>query len=207
MKSWKLWTISMMCLALLTGGCMSKEEKTPPQDDLELVTERLHQTFYEFNIHGGTLNIPFDVENFGLNGFYSLTRSQTGGLEGSNKKLFDCIKSVEPNLFQLSAIKKGTDQFSTCRQNISPILLQEIIQLQKESNELRNALLEQFERKEITEEVLLAKLTELRLNMRQQVLTIKIKHNDTLRSCLSNYLKTIKSSLSTSQWESFKNCI
>jgi hypothetical protein len=199
---------SFLFLIFILGGCINKEEIIQQElNDVDEVTQNLHKGFYEFEIFGGSLKDVFEIENYGLNGIYSLTRTQTGELQGKHKTLFECIKSVNPSLLQLLSLKNSTDSFSACRKGITPLFIKEIIDLQKEHNELRGALLEKFEKQQISEEVFILELLKIRNDLKQKVLLIKNKYDAEFRLCLLDYVKNIKGALDKDQWNDFKKCI
>jgi len=192
---------------LVIGSCEQKDEILPIEDDILNVTTDLHLSFYNFDIFGGNNNSIFEVENFGLNGIYALTRTQADDLVGNDKLLFECIKSVNPSLIQLISIKNSTDNFSLCRKAITPALIQDITDTQIEYNELRNALVIRFENKEINEEALLLGLLKLRNDLKNKVIAIKKKYDEPLKKCLYDYISGINKTLKKEQWKQFKACI
>lgn len=175
--------------------------------EIEKVTDKLHQSFYEFEVLGGPETEIFQVQNDGMNGIYGQTRDAADNLEGDDQNLFECIQSVSPSVFQLLNLRNATNSFSECRGVVSPPYLEEIRAMVHIREQERVVLFGRYYQNEITEAEVEIQLEKLQAEIRAGAKEIKEKYSDPFKACLLAYITDIQGSLSRDQWVVFMECV
>lgn len=200
---------SLIVLLLVASSCKLglKGDEDPVLEEMKIVTEALHQSFFEFTVLGGTEDEAFSLENEGMHGIYGVSRTDADNLEGDNLSLFQCIRDVNPSLTQLLRIRTATNEFSDCRNASSQSYTNAIRLLITNLEEQRAQILQSLQNGSITVLEARAQLTIIRTAARAEVLAEKEKVSEVLKACLLSYISQFNAILSPSQWMEFRSCI
>ncbi len=185
----------------------SEGEKNQIAAEVERATEKLHQSFFEFEVFGGPETEIFQVQNDGMNGIYGLTRDVTENLEGDEQNLFDCFQTVSPSVFQLLNLRNATNSFSECRGIVSPSYLEEIRAMVHIREQERVVLFGRYYQNELSEAEVEIQLEKMQAEIRAGANEIKSKYSDEFRACLFAYITDIQGSLNRDQWIVFLDCV
>ncbi|GHB29301.1 hypothetical protein [Mongoliitalea lutea] len=195
---------------ILTGilnSCRLEDDSIGPNERREILIESLHNTFFQFNLLGGTESEDFSVENDGMHGIYGLSRSDSDILEGNDLILFSCIRSINLSLSQLVRVRTATNNFSECRNANSQNYRIAIRTIINNLSDERRSVLDLYLNGKIDLEELENRLVKLHEIGKSQIIDEKLKNSINLRECLSTYIENIERIMNQSQWLSFELCI
>lgn len=195
-------------LMLTALSCVkdSEEDRQLVAAEIESVIEKLHKSFFEFEVLGGPESQIFQIENSGMNGIYGLTRD-TDNLGDDDQNLFDCIQNTNPSVFQLLRLQTATNSFSDCRAAVTPVYIEEVAAAISIKEQLRVELFAQFYAGQISAEEVELQLATLKSEIKSEVLEIKNKYSAEFRNCLNIYIRDINSAINRDQWVIFKDCV
>lgn len=201
--------LALLALLIVVTSCKLglKGEDDPVLEEMKIVTEALHQSFFEFTVLGGTEDEPFRLENDGMHGIYGVSRTDADNLEGNNLSLFQCIRDVNPSLTQLLRIRTATNNFSDCRNASSQPYTEAIRKLIENLEVERAQILQSLQEGSLSLLEARAQFTTMRIAARAEVLAEKEKVSEQLKACLLAYMTEFNVILSPTQWTEFRACI
>ncbi|UJP64143.1 hypothetical protein [Mongoliitalea daihaiensis] len=202
-------SIFALILMLAISSCRSgfEGDRDGLREDLESITEVLHVSFFEFDVVGGTETEEFRVDNDGLHGIYGISRMDAERMEGNSLALFRCIRVTEPSVPQLTRIRAATSNFSDCRTSKSLDYRRSVNEILRGLSQNRRELIQAMQTGVMSPLEVRNEFNQLRQQARRAIMDEKIKHSETLKECLGNYVGDLNSVLTPLQWEQFRSCI
>lgn len=209
MKNLLQQTLLVLFLTGIIASCKfgSDGDQDRRPEDLETVTEALHNTFFSFEVLGGSESEEFRLENDGMHGIYGLSRTDVDRLDGNNLTLFQCIQNTNPSIPQLVRIRTATNSFSDCRNSNSLAYRQAVNQILLELAMNRRRLVDAMMTGSIAPQDLREELNKLRVAAHASVLREKRNHSDKFRACLGGYIESLNGILTPAQWNQFRSCV
>lgn len=185
-------------------GFEGERDRLP--EDLESISESLHNTFFQFNVLGGTETEDFRIENEGLHGIYGISTAdteRTGGQVG----LLACVQSSNLSMQQMARIRAATVGFTQCRNGNGREYQLAVRKVLHQLSQQRERLVTALQNGEMRPEEVRSRLHTLREIAKQQIMDEKVKHAQDLRLCLQSYVEDLNANMTAEQWAAFRSCI
>jgi hypothetical protein len=203
--------LNLLILTLLfsLASCVDEEPLDPAEidADIELMVNKVHQGFFEFEINGGTKEESISLPSEGMDGIYGIRSADLDNLEGDDLTLFDCVNTLNPGIVQKVKLRDVSNTFAVCRFSIGIAYKDDIASLLEKTELERQEIIGQFEVGESTEQQMNEKLLDLRNKFRSSYLEIKEFYSEFFRTCTNTLITEIQTILSNQQWTIFVNCI
>lgn len=95
-------------------SCVDDEPQDPAEIavSIELMVDKVHQGFFEFEINGGTKEEPISLPSEGMDGIYGIRSADLDNLEGEDLSLFDCVNALNPGIVQKVRFRDVSNTFA-----------------------------------------------------------------------------------------------
>lgn len=202
-------SLILVVFLLQFTSCVDDEPQDPAEiaATIELMVNKVHQGFFEFEIKGGTKEEPINLPTEGMDGIYGIRLADLDNLEGDDLSLFDCINSLNPGIVQKVKLRDVSNTFAVCRFSIGIAYKDDIAALLEKIELERKEIIEQFEDGQSTEQQMNEDLLELRNRFRLSYLDVKEFYSGFFRTCTHTLITEIQTILSHQQWRTFVTCI
>lgn len=202
-------SLILVVFLLQFTSCVDDEPQDPAEiaATIELMVNKVHQGFFEFEIKGGTKEEPINLPTEGMDGIYGIRLADLDNLEGDDLSLFDCINSLNPGIVQKVKLRDVSNTFAVCRFSIGIAYKDDIAALLEKIELERKEIIEQFEDGQSTEQQMNEDLLELRNRFRLSYLDVKEFYSGFFRTCTHTLITDIQPILNNQQWRTFVTCI
>jgi hypothetical protein len=196
-----IWLIVLLFLQVISSCKLSQEEDFNNSEEIDMLTENYHATFYQFEIFGDGLNEKFQIENRGLNGIYLHTDSDESNPAFSRYLL--CYDNLRLDLLK----NLGFPSFFYCYYNDSLIYLGELNVLADNIELKRIKIVDDLEVGIIEESKAIELLDELKNDFKDSIVVIKNKYDSKFKTCLKNGFVNSREYLGKQKWSEFRACL
>ncbi|MGY6521102.1 MAG: hypothetical protein ACXIUD_05195 [Mongoliitalea sp.] len=203
--------VQIVCCFVFVGALTScrigfDDDDDRPNDPRETLIESLHNTFFQFNVLGGTESEDLRVENDGMHGIYGLSSTDIERLSG-NLGILRCFQATSLTMQQMARVRSSTMEFMQCRNGNSREYQMAVRNVLSQLSQQRERLVAAFEKGDLTSEEARARFQTLREIAHQQIMDEKLKFSQDLRGCLETYIENLSGIMSEDQWKVFTSCI
>lgn len=204
----KFLQFPLLLLLIFQFSCTKEEDLNPFEVEatIDALVEKIHQGFFDFEINGGTIEEPISLPTDGMDGIYGIRSADLDNLEGEDLSLFNCINTLNPGIQQRVRLRNVSNTFAVCRYATSLAYMDDINDLLDRVEVERLNYIRQFEEGEITQELLIQELSDLKERFSLVYFNIKDFYSDFFKTCLDTLITDIQTILNNQQWETFVKC-
>lgn len=195
-------------VAFFAFSCQNNDDTAPAilDADLDEVADLVADELFPIDVIGGTEDLPFGFES---------EQSDFSARYGSDDKrprfpiygLGSCIEGLDLSEEQITKARELTVGLFECREEVHEKFLGELREVLVKMEADRKEALQLLREEKITPAQFRERMAKTKERFHQAMKEIRVKHRETIKPCMREYVKQLREMLGSEKWESLKSCL